>query len=319
MSIICKVDNTEHSDRDALHKYLRHIKMTQEKYYIEYETRYDPYTKNALPFKNATQYLAAEFESKESLREWLRADKEGGKKWAIEFLRKRRESKSLVYPPSQVELHSLLAPTIRYYQWAGGYNKICTELGYTIRFENLTQQLPDELPQDAVLVEDTREQKPIGLTSHTVINRKLPYGDYGLDGGYDKGIYIERKSLADFISTISDRTIERKTGDDSNLARFSRELGRAGETGAYIVVLVEESIDKALTFNQDFHYSKHRVSPEHIFKNVRDLYKDFNNFQILFVNGREEMARAIPRLLSAGDFVRNADLQYLYETKVLTF
>ena len=316
MSIICKIDNTEHESREAFHKYLRKIKIKQEDYYTQYETRRDKFTGNPLPFKCVDQYLATEFESRDTLRQWIKANPEAGRKWSTEWLKKRKEEKGLIYPPTQVELESLLCPTKRYYDYIGGYNKICEELGYIIRYK---QDILDQsyLPEGATIIEDTREQKPIELNV-PIIREKLPYGDYGLTQAHSSDIFIERKSGADLVGTMSSRIISKGFGEDSNFARFSRELGRAKETGSYIITLVEEPIDWILDRNNCI-YSKMKAGPDHVFHNIRELYHQFDNFQILFLCGRKEMARAIVKLLGYGESVKRVDLQYLYECKKLTF
>lgn len=309
--MICAIDNTQHETREDLHKHLRKLKVKQEDYYVKYFPRVDLFTKELIPFKNPDQYLAAEFLSKDNLKEWIKAHPFEGRAWAIEWLEKRKKEKELIYPPTQAELRSLLCPSIHYYDKVGGYSTICKELGYKIRFTEYWQDV--KLMPGMILVEDTREQLPLNLKDVPTIQRKLNCGDYGLAAPFDCGIYIERKSLSDFVGTLSDRIIERKSGDDSNLARFTRELTRARECGHYIVMLVEDSIENALNFRAILKNVK--TSPDHIFKNLRDLLHDFENFQVLFVNNRDAAARAVVQILSAGESIKKMDLQYEFESK----
>jgi ERCC4-type nuclease len=306
--MLCLVDNTEHPDLESLHKYLRKLKVKQETYYTQYHARKDKLTGEPIVFKNVDQYLNSEFNSKDNLKKWLNQDLVGGREWAIAWLKKRKEEKNLVYPPMQVELRSLVCPTMHYYNHVGRYHEICDELGYKVR-TNGTLEL-HALPRDAKIIIDTREQHPLKFSVPTESN-KLNCGDYGLDYAHDNGIYIERKSLGDFVGTLSARETNK---GDSNFMRFIRELERAKELGHYVIMVVEENLDTALNGGG---ISYGRVSSEHIFYNLRRLLHEFNNFQTLFVNNRAQAAKAIEVILAAGESVKNVDLQYLFESKIL--
>jgi hypothetical protein len=85
--------------------------------------------------------------------------------------------------------------------------------------------MPSQPPALRVII-DTREQCPWSFPAWVDTRRgTLQAGDYALDG--DKQFAIERKSLDDFLGTIS-------TGWD----RFKREIGRM--TGWNIRVIIVE-------------------------------------------------------------------------------
>jgi hypothetical protein len=320
MPIICAIDGTEHENLDTLHKHLRKLKITQEVYYTEHAPVFDKGTGEKIPFKApAAEYVKREFLNKNGLKKWLKTCPEEGKKWALDWLRKRKEEKGLVYSPTQVELRSLLCPSLAYYEAAfpEGYGAICKSLGYTPLFGG---GLPESGAMPAKVIMDTREQKPLDLPVPTVSER-LVCGDYGLPPDRDIGIYIERKNLSDFLGTLSDR--ETRAGD-SNLSRFVRELERAQETGAYIIMLVEQPLSDALAYNSIPYLKRQfghiRVTPEHIFHNLRDLLHRFpTSFQALFVKNRDESSMAVVKLLAAGDAVKSVDLQGEYDLKRLSF
>ena len=307
--LICLIDDSKHLSLLDLHKYLRRLGVNQQDYYLKYHARKDRFSGELLPFVkgNVEKYLSSEFLNKDTLRKWIAANPTKGREWAIRWLANRRSDKSLTFPPTQVELHSLLCPTKHYYDRVGGYNEICKSLGYQINLDGV--MLPSLLPAGSHIIIDTRESRPLDIVGKTV-RAKVNAGDYALDTAHDQGIYVERKSLSDFVGTLSDR---RTRGDDSNRDRFSRELTRAKEVGAYIVMLVEEPIETALHFDTASSLSHVKVSPEHIFKNLRDFLHEFDNFQALFVNGRSEAARAVVRILGAGEVVKKVDLQHVYE------
>lgn len=294
----CLIDNTDHASLDDLHKHLRKLKVKQEDYYTKHCPRFDRFTGEPIPFKTVELYLSREFLSKDNLKKWIIKNPQEGKTWAIEWLKKRKLDKGLKYPPTQVELSSLLCPTIRYYDWIGGYDKICQSLGYEIRFNGELEISP---ASNLKFVIDTREQLPLDI-GQNFIRSKLNAGDYGLVPEMDNGIYIERKSLNDFVGTLS-----------LGYERFINEIQRSEEAGSYIVILVEDTLQAAL----DFKFKHTKANPAHIFRNLRIVLSTFNNVQALFVNGRKESAVAVQKLLAARDSVKKVDLQYLYEKGAL--
>ncbi len=310
--IQCVVDASWHPSLDALHKHLRKLKVKQEVYYQQHAPRHDLATNEVIPFKApAARYLTLDFAHKNNLHRFVKEQPAAALEWAKVWLSRRKADKGLVYPPLQVELRTLMAPTIAEFDTLGGYETICRELGFTIRFGNVVLAAQ---PLACPVIVDTREQNPLKLAVPT-ISGKVNCGDYALPGAHDKGIYIERKSLSDFIGTLSDR--ETREGD-SNLERFTRELERAKELGAYVILLVESDINQALGFDHLPHIHA-KVRPEHIFKNLRELFHRFPDFQALFVAGRREAAKAVPDLLSMGEAVKTFDIELAYECGKLRF
>lgn len=301
--MICLIDNTEHDCMEHLHLHLRKLKVSQEQYYTEYYNKRDLLTGDAIVFKNPEQYLNTDFANKNNLKKWLKDNPDKGKIWAINWLQKRKESKGLVLAPSHVELRSLQCPSTQYYNSIGGYSKICKQVGLQLRFTNPPMKFTP-LKSDAKIIIDTREQKPLIFNRWTEI-KKIDCGDYALAAPYDNHIYIERKGLLDFIGTFS-----------KELGRFHRELERAKEANSYVVAVVENNINDALGFEYlksipGIRYVK--TNSAHIFKNVRNTLCKFDNFQILFVNGRKEARDAVIKIFELGDSVRNIDLQLAYE------
>jgi ERCC4-type nuclease len=204
-----------------------------------------------------------------------------------------------------------MAPSIPYYNYIGGYDGICESLGYKLRFSGQPPTTTQKL--NCPIVVDTREQKPLKIP-HDTVSHSLKCGDYGLDEPFNKDIFIDRKSFMDFVGTLSSR--ETRT-DDSNYARFIREIERAAEVGAYIVMLVEHPLSECAAFDSipflKVQTSRLRVTPDHIFYNLRALTHRFVNFQPLFVKNRAEAANIVVKLLEMGDAVKTFDLQLAYE------
>lgn len=306
--IECLADNSIHENREALHKYLRRLKIKQEDYYTTYHPRFDLFSGEPIPFENGEQYLRTDFVNKHNIKKFIKQKPEEAKEWAIAWLAKRKEEKNLIYPPTHVELRSLMCPTVRYYNSIGGYNKICEKLGYKIRFSgNLTTV---SLPKNTVLIQDTREQKPLQFEIPIEI-KALKVGDYGIAGNH---VFIERKSLNDFVSTISSRKKAIFGNAKQGIERFKAELDRARALNAYIVMVVEEDINSALSFNFLPHMRHTSATPAFIFKNLRDLLIDYADcFQAVFVKGRYEAAQIIIKIFEAGETIKNIDIQFEYE------
>lgn len=318
MSLICHLDQTEHADRAALHKHLRPL-MKLEAYYLTYERRVDLATGEPIPFKDAEQYLAQDFVDKKSIKRYIKEQPEKARVWAINYLRRRKEEKGLIYAPSQVELRSLQCPSTPYYDSVGGYYTIARELGFKDRYISYTEQNTASAVDwdDKCIICDTREQIPLKFTVRTV-KQALKYGDYALAEPHDQGIYIERKGLSDFVGTLNCRKVERKKQDDSSFERFDRELARSVANDHYIVMLVEANINDALGFNYLPQMRWTKVSPSHVFKNLRDLLTKYPlHFQAVFADGRVEAARVAIKIFEIGASVRNIDLQHQYEKGIL--
>lgn len=296
----CPFDNTNFYTVEELCSHIKKFKIKQSDFFQEFYPRKDKLTGELINFKNPDQYLSSDFSNKNNLKKWLKINPEDGKKWAIDWLINRKNKKNLIYAPTQVELKSLICPTIHYYNSIGNYEEICKSIGYKIKFTENSIKIRDI--KDPVLIQDTREQLPLKTNFKKIIIKKIDSGDYALDEPNDNKIYIERKSIQDMVGTLG-----------RNLERFCKELDRAKKNDSYIVVLVESNINEALGFNYLFEMRYTRMNPSHIFKNLRDLYFKYDNFQCLFVNGRKEAAIVLEKILLA-DNIKNIDLQFLYES-----
>lgn len=322
MSIVCHIDQTVHADRAALHKHIRPL-MKQETYYSLHEARYDLASGEPIPFKTVDQYLSQDFLDKDSIKRYIKEQPAKAREWAISWLRRRKEEKGLVYAPSQVELRSLQCPTMFYYDHVGGYYAITRQLGFSDRY---TGQYPEITHTISGVIQDTREQRPIKLGVKTTV-AKVEYGDYAAIP--DKGVYIERKSLNDFVGTLNRRVNTRVKKDDSvtldtAFDRFDRELARAAANGHYIVMLVECTITGAQEYDdeQSEHYdrslSRSKAGVAHVFKNLRDLLVKYPlSFQAVFADGRDEAARIALKVFGMGEQVRRVDLQHALERNLL--
>lgn len=324
MSLVCQIDQTVHASRVDLHAHLRRLKVKQCDYYSLHEPRHCLGSGKPIPFKDATQYLAQDFIDKNAIKAYLKREPVKGREWAIEWLRRRKEEKGLIYAPSQVELRSLQCPSMAYYDHVGGYYQIARELGFKERYVSYTEQNPAIAADwgDRCIICDTREQKALSFPVKTV-RQTVNCGDYALAAPHDKGIYIERKSVSDMVGTLNLRQNRRKKVDDSisidvGFERFDRELARAAEKGHYIVMVVETPLTQALSFSYLPQMRWSKVSESHVFHNLRELLVKYPlSFQSVFADGRADAANKVMRILQLGDEVRRIDLEYANERGLL--
>ena len=300
--IICKIDNSTHESVELLHKYLRKFHIKQSKYYEEYCPKKDLLTGEKIDFKDYNQYFNQDFKNKNNLKKWLKNNPDKGREWAVNWLIKRKEEKSLIYAPSYIELRSLFAPSMDYFNSIGDYYSITKELGFLDRYNN--DKLKFKPFKNKTIIIDTREQNPITLSLPT-INGTVAVGDYALQGKDDLGIYIERKSLQDFCGTLS-----------GGLERFDRELKKAQEAGLYIVMMVESNLSDSLSFSFLPQMKWTKAQPSFIFKNLRDLLNKYPlNFQVIFTEGRKDFANKMIKIFELGEQVKKVDLQYRIENQ----
>ena len=228
-----------------------------------------------------------------------RQDIEVAQEYCKGLLQKRIEKKGIIFAPTQTELRSLPIPAINFYDciFKEGYYKLCEGLGLKLKFKKFDKKYPSIESKVKFIKCDSREQKGLNLDFPIEIST-LNYADYTIDNPeLNEHVYVERKSLADLLGTIT-----------SGLERFSNELERALIDNSYIVVIVEESIDNALKFN----YLPHifcKMHPDAVFHNLRELLQRYSNFQVAFCSGRKEASRVLKRVLFEKGLARNTDIQ----------
>ncbi len=300
--MICLECKESFNDKGLFNKHLRSHKLTIEKYYLKNYPRFDLYDKSLIKFKNEEQYLSSDFNSKANMVGWFSAaPKEAIEVYLKKYLVDRKSRKNLTYAPSQCELRSLPIPGIVYYDKIfGNYNNLCRSLEFKIKYPN-EELLPKNNISKLKIIIDNREQQELKFNIGTKFDT-LSFGDYKLDSNISD-CYIERKSLADFYGTLS-----------SGFDRFTREIERAKEAGAYLVVVIESSFESVYTFRETKRVKgKVFISPEFIFHNMRDLIQKFDNLQFLFVNNRREASRIIEKIFASGSDYKYVDLQKLFD------
>ena len=302
MTTVCQICQKDLNTLELLHRHLRWSHQTPQKdYYYKFFPRKDLYTGEPIPYKSCQQYFDANFNSKDSLRLWLKNQSTDiSLEYCKKILLKRKEEKGLIYTPTQVELRSLFSiPPIQFYQKFVDYYKFCEELGFKNRFRALSSQF-NPLPKNSIIYVDSREQSVFPLENIQV--KKLDFGDYCLRRNPEK-VYVERKSMADLLGTIS-----------GGFDRFKNELERAKES--YLVILVEEPLTTCLNFDR-LDYIKRlgvKASPTFIFSRIRELIQQYVNIQFAFSNGKKHAAYVLERVLANPETCKNVDIQYCIDT-----
>jgi len=311
MSVICKIDGKEFKDEKSLHFALRGYGLNKEKYYHTYFPKKDLLTGETINFKTKDQYLNSDFNDKNNMKKWLKEQSlDKAQEYCKNLLIKRKKDKNLIYSPTQIELRTIMSPSIIFYNKIfDNYYDICSNIGLENKFihpNNITSQFQNKLTTKDTIYVDTREQSWLKFDIPFEI-KTLSFGDYSCSNE-NCNCYIERKSLSDFISTLSVK----------NFDRFKNEIEKAQKNNSYLIVIVEEKLASALSFQYLPHISKKiKATPEYIFHNVRSLIQEYSNLQFLFVDGRNEMKRAIESIFGSKCFYNKVDLQLAYDMKLL--
>ena len=276
-------------------------------YYQTHEPRYDLLTGELINFKNKDYYFSNDFNNKISMKKWLKLqDLALQKEYLKKLLSQRKEKHKLTYAPTEVELRSITSPPIPYYHSLfSDYYSLCSEMGFKNKYEYPKEELKYKIKDGFSIYIDTREQMPLIIDYPTEV-KGLKFGDYAINDPENK-CYIERKSISDFIGTMS-----------GGYERFCREIERSIAAEANLIVLVERPLQECLSFQYLNYVSKKiKVTPEFIFFNVRELIQKYSNVQFLFVDGREECVRIMKKVFFSNGEYKKYDLQLMYDLKLL--
>lgn len=311
MSVICKIDGKEFKDEKSLHLALKGYGLNKVKYYQKYFERRDLLTNELINFKTKEQYLNNDFNDKNNMKKWLKQQPlDKAQEYCKNIIIKRKQNKNITYSPTQIELRTIMAPSIIFYNKIfKDYYDLCSSIGLENKFIHpnlIGDHFKNKLTHKDIIYVDTREQSWLKFNIPFEI-KTLSFGDYTCSND-NCNCFIERKSLSDFISTLSVK----------NYDRFKNEIEKAKKNNSYVIVMVEEILQNALSFQYLPHISKKiKATPEYIFHNVRELLQEYDNLQFLFVDGRKEMTRLIEIIFASKCFYKKIDLQLAYDMKVL--
>ncbi len=304
---ICELENPEPS-----HFWKEH-KIKESDYYLKYYPKKDLLTQEILLFKDRDSYLLNNFANKHNLKKYFNnlSRLESKMEFLKGLLLKRKEIKGWIYTPTQVELRSCpeMVGISTFNNTFGDYYWLCEhrpEMGFKSRgFKNINESTILKSARDIkTILVDSREQHLIEFKDMEIST--LPYGDYTVkDNNF--GIYIERKSIQDFVGTML----------PTNLDRFARELERAKQNGDYIILLVESPFNTCLNFEYNTRIPRFsQATSAFIFHNVRELLQKYDNWQIAFCDGRKDMKSKIIKIFEMQDYWKSADLQLGLDLKL---
>lgn len=131
--------------------------------------------------------------------------------------------------------------------------------------------------EDFKIITDSREQRPWKFVNEVVI-RGLKTGDYSIEG-YENCIAIERKSLDDFVSSV---TYNRK--------RFKAELERARKIKHFIIIVEAAWFD---AFTGNYHSA---AIPNSIVGSAIGIMAEFG-IPVIFAETRKQAERLCQKFL----------------------
>jgi hypothetical protein len=298
MLFSCLECEEEFDSEKSLHAHIKkHNRMLLQDYYVKHFARKNLLTNELLPFKNKESYFDHDFNSIHEVYRWCDiANPETVKNYIIDKLATRIESRNLKFAPNEVELYVTRLPNIDIYKKHYlSYTYACDKIGVKPMFN---AKLPDEFNNDysnLLILTDSREQEPLYFKKQKV--KKLDVGDYCIIDGFDY-TFVDRKSEADFKTTVS----------RDNIKRFTRELERARKMNCYIFVVIEGKLEDMEKNNKK---AAHVSNMNYIFHNMRLLQHEFRDCcQFVFSGSRKRSELFIPKLLKCGKKIWNTDVQY---------
>lgn len=243
-------------------------------------------------------------ENKKELKQYLESvSNEEGLQYLHDWLLKRKIDKNLTHAPGQFELRSLCFPSIKYIHkkyGSGLYKKICDNIGLKSKY-NYDWLLSFERNPTEILC-DTREQSPYVKLDLPIKVSTLNFADYAPNPN-PENLFIERKELSDWSGVMS-----------KGYKRFEREIQRAKDNNAYVVILIESSYNDIQSINYLPHTKWIKATPIFLFKRARDLYLKFDNFQMVAGGTRTDCIQLFNKLVKIKN-IKEYDLQYLVDIK----
>lgn len=274
--------------------------MAPNEYYPFYFDRRDLFDGELIEFKDVKTYFNTFFNSKSNLLKWTARGGEEVKDYCLQILVKRAAEKGTDLIPANVELKSLFAPSLSdYISIFGGVENFEGALagkGLKMKLGVGNALLPQK-EGDLKIFVDTREKLPLPFENCEV--KKLIVGDYCPGDKFFCNVFLERKSMFDLAGTLT-----------SGLDRFEREIKRAAQLGAYLVVVTEISFIDALDYSPRNSFSQ-RIGGAYLFNRIRKLMTENNNVQFVFAKNRFRSMELIEKIFRMGEAAKNLDLEFL--------
>lgn len=301
--ITCKECGKIFEIEKSFHGHLRAHKLKKNAYYEKHYPKICLYTGRKISWKDSDDlqsYLARDFVDRTALNQYFDddfTDQAIKQTILVKYLEDSYKRHNII--PSQSELVSLpCSPNLLHYYNFFNFHMLAEQKGLKTRFNydfDYSKQLvlPSINPEDFCISIDSREQQ--GYRFYNSITHKLNFGDYCLSGKNYNNVNIERKSVADFGSTLV-------AGNE----RFRRELDRVRAEGGYLLILVEFNL-------HDLH--KHKffgyANAQMISHQMRNIYRDYSDVcQFAFGNNRECCVKYVVEFLLYGMKIKTLDTQF---------
>ena len=294
----CKVCGGESGSFAALHRHLKKEHgMSPSDYYPLFFDRRDLFDGELIEFKDVKSYFATDFNSKYNFLKWVAVGDEEVKDYCLNILVKRAAEKGTNVIPGHVELKSFFAPSLSdYLTIFGGVKNFEAALAWKgLKMKVGVGSVPQKEGDFKIFV-DTREKLPLPFENCEV--KKLIVGDYCPSEEFFCNVFLERKSMFDLAGTLT-----------SGFERFEREIQRAAQLGAYLVVVVESSFVDALDYSPKNSFSQ-RIGGAYLFNKVRKLVTENNNVQFVFAKNRARSMQIIERVFRMGEAAKGLDLEF---------
>jgi len=305
MDFKCEICSEQAGSFAALHRHLKkaHSILPKEYYPLWYNRR-DKFDNELIEFRDIKSYFKTDFNSKYNFLKWIAPGGEEVKEYVLNILKERAEEKGTNVIPANVELKSLIAPSLSdYISIFGGANNFQASL----KEKGLKMKLGVAAPQmkdgELKVFIDTREQTPLSFANSEV--KKLIVGDYCPNDSFFCNLFVERKSIFDLAGTLT-----------KGIDRFCREIERAGELGSYLVVVTECSFVDCQDFSPRNSFSQ-RIGGAYLFNKIRKLMLDYDNIQFLFSSTRARSTQLIETIFRMGEAAKAADLEYLKDIRAI--
>lgn len=300
----CKICGAKFDSVRGMHLHIsKKHSISQKEYYETYYPRKSLLNKHKISFKNYNQYFKDKFRNKTEFKTWVEVELDSKvKKYISEIYQERIKLKNSKNALSHIELELSDLPPIKLYQKLfGSYVEFAKQQSLnTFFYKKIPKDFwTKEEPDDLKIFIDTREQKPIKYTNSEEM--KLDFGDYTSAAPHYDYTYIDRKSEADFKSTMS----------GANFERFIREINRARKFNSYLYVVVESDIEKIKKNNP---FGPHKSKLPYIWHNVKKISQEHQDAcQIIFATNRSGLKKIIPKLLLFGSKLWNTDVQFFLD------
>lgn len=296
-SFKCKECGVEFEERRSLHCHIKAHKMKVGEYYYKHFPRVDLYTHKPIAFKNVDQYLTSDFNRADNLSKWIKREPELiTKPYLVNLIKEKIKGRSkTVFGQTQLESYKLPS-VLEIENLFGSYKEFCDQVG-------LPSQFPDEMPSEynddhsgLTILVDSREQAPLNFKYTETFS--LDFGDYSLNARNFDYTFVERKSINDFVSSVS-----------LDFDRVDREIERCKSAGCYLFFVIEGSISRVEKY-MGFNRWKQKSTHSHIMHSMRELLRKHEGWcQFVFTSGRKESLLIIPKLLYCGRRVWKVDVQ----------